>query len=779
MLPATRKPRGLRSMQGAPRFIHHLLSRVVFPEAGLGGLDKRESHRQSWGQRALYGGALACLALFGMIWAAGFTQNHLRFDQLRALGQQFTTQQSSLAVKDDALAILPELDTSFNALQVFPPAAALDLHERNGLYQGSATTPALLQRYQHELTRQLLVRVARQMEGQIQANLTNREVLLNTLRAYLMLALPEHRDAGTLKDWLAADWDRRYAGNLTAQASLNQHFSRLLEQPFRYPINESLVAQARQALQKVPLTNLVYRALREQARDLPHYRLDQHLGPQGAVYSGSHVVIPGLYTQQGYQQFFLTHGAGLVQQLMRDNWVMGQTSDLNPIQLRDLMAELEQLYFRDYTDHWTQALARVSLQPLDSLGDGADQAGALIAANSPLVQLLIQVREHTRFPTLGDSSSALLEGAEQIADKAGPLGNVAKAVSQKTAQAMTDKLADSAKSALQRRFEPLHRLLDDNHAPTAELSPALTALTDLHQQLLALSQGSQSEQAAFELAKARINGKRSALDNLRSAASRLPEPAMNWLRNLGDESWQLVLGDAYRYINQRYQGELYSVYSTALHQRYPFYAHSNSDVAIADFREFFKAQGTADSFFETYLKPFLTFDGSEYRLRSVEGRSLPMSRGLLQQMANVQQIRRGFFAENPAEPLIKFSLEPYSLDSTLSRVDFRLGDQQLEYRHGPITAAAFQWPATADEGLTSLIVEELSGRRTAIQKNTGQWSLFRLFDLMEKEPHRGRDVLMLKADLAGFRANYLLLSQRSPNPFDLTAVRNFRLPAAL
>ena len=89
------------------------------------------------------------------------------------------------------------------------------------------------------------------------------------------------------------------------------------------------------------------------------------------------------------------------------------------------------------------------------------------------------------------------------------------------------------------------------------------------------------------------------------------------------------------------------------------------------------------------------------------------------------------------------------------------------------------WTNEASDGLTSLLVEDLSGHRTGIQKNTGQWSLFRLFDLMETEAHRGRDVLMLKADVGGLRANYLLLSQRSPNPFDLTAVRNFRLPAAL
>jgi type VI secretion system protein ImpL len=45
--------------------------------------------------------------------------------------------------------------------------------------------------------------------------------------------------------------------------------------------------------------------------------------------------------------------------------------------------------------------------------------------------------------------------------------------------------------------------------------------------------------------------------------------------------------------------------------------------------------------------------------------------------------------------------------------------------------------------------------------------------------HTDRDVLMLKANLGGLRANYLLHSQRSPNPFDLSLLRGFTLPARL
>ena len=43
----------------------------------------------------------------------------------------------------------------------------------------------------------------------------------------------------------------------------------------------------------------------------------------------------------------------------------------------------------------------------------------------------------------------------------------------------------------------------------------------------------------------------------------------------------------------------------------------------------------------------------------------------------------------------------------------------------------------------------------------------------------GRDVMLLQAEVGGLRANCLLTSQRTPNPFDLQVLRSFRLPAQL
>jgi type VI secretion system protein ImpL len=50
---------------------------------------------------------------------------------------------------------------------------------------------------------------------------------------------------------------------------------------------------------------------------------------------------------------------------------------------------------------------------------------------------------------------------------------------------------------------------------------------------------------------------------------------------------------------------------------------------------------------------------------------------------------------------------------------------------------------------------------------------------MQTEYLAGRDVLVLKAEVGGLRANYLLTSQRMPNPFDTNVLRGFRMPVQL
>ena len=363
--------------------------------------------------------------------------------------------------------------------------------------------------------------------------------------------------------------------------------------------------------------------------------------------------------------------------------------------LRRLMVELEQLYFRDYANFWSEAVGRLGLLPFNDAGEGADQVSGLLAANSPILQLLLEVRENTRFPVLAESAEALAEASDKAAEKrqAGQGGRRGG----KARDALAKNLPDTAKKSLQRRFEPLHRLLDDNNGPAADLTRCCRRSTSCSCNSPDW-RASQPEQAAFDMAKSRMGGQRDALSNLRNASARLPRPLGGWFSVLAEDAWRLVLGDAYLYLNQRYQSELYGFYSKAINKRYPFNAHSASDVAVSDFREFFKAQGVAERFFETYMRPFVSGDPGSYRLRSVDGYSLPMSKVYLDQMGTAQVIRQSFFAENPAEPQVRFRLEPYTLDPGVSRAEFRFDGQSMEYRHGPIVPMSFKWPSDADGG---------------------------------------------------------------------------------
>lgn len=775
------KPSGAQAtlQSSSARFIHHLLSRVIFPEADLAGLDKRERRRLHWGQRALYAGALATLVVSGLLWAGGFSLNYERLEKLRALAQNWYQQHSSLSERDDALAALKSLDTRFEATRVFPGKHDVALHERVGLYQGHESNPVVRSAYERELQEQLLPRLAQMLEGQIRASMGDRELLLNSLRAYLMLNLQAHRDRAWLKRWVASDWSTRYAGNTAVQNALNLHLEQLLALPFSYPLNDTLVTQARQVLRSESLANVVYRALREQGRSLPEYRLSQHLGAQAELFYGTDHVIPGFYTRQGYQQYFSVQGSALVSEILLDNWVLGESSGISGMDLQRLMVEIEQLYFRDYANYWSEAVGQIGLQPFNDAGEGADEVAGLISANSPVLQLLVAVRDNTRLQSIGASVEDLGALAGKADAKGKALGKVAAVAAGKAQGMLEQNLADTAKRSLQRRFEPLHRLLDEHDGPAADLIPALQALNDLQLQLASLARASVPEQAAYEMAKSRMSGQRDALSNLRNASGRLPRPVNAWFNLLAEDAWRLVLNDAYQYLNQRYQSELYSFYGKAISKRYPFSAHSASDVAISDFREFFKAQGIVDRFYETYMRPFVSGGPSNYRLRSIDGHSLPVSKAYLDQLAATQVIRQSFFAQNPAQPQVQFKLEPYTLDPAVSRSEFRFGDKTMEYRHGPIVPIAFKWPTDAEDGRTSLVLEKIAGRSLGIEKNTGPWSLFRLFDLMQTEYLTGRDVLVLKAEVGGLRANYLLMSQRAPNPFDMRVVRSYRMPVEL
>lgn len=740
-------------------FAQGLFRRVIFAEAELAGLHRPQRQRLQRDQRVRLAAAVLLVGAAAVLWGHSYSVNHQRLDQLAELAQAHDAEGL-----DEAQGLLAQLDNRLAATRVFPALAEARWVERAGLYQGELSRPLLTDAYADALRRQLLPEVTNLLEEQVRASLNDRPRLLDTLRAYLMLNLRERRDNGWLAEQVAGHWSARYPGQTSVQQRLNEHFARLLEQPFEVALNDEWVAQARLQLRGESLADVVYRALRDQAQGLEPLRL-----AAGRGFTAVEPSIPGFYTKR-YVQYFEKQGARLVNGIAQDNWVLGASADLSAMDLRRLMQELEQRYFSEYADAWSQAIGQVRPLESDSLSERADHLASLTSAQSALVQVLQQVRENTRLLSAGDRLAALSQQAAELGEAATSLG-----LGPLAGQAPQD----SARRALQRRFEPLHQLLDEQHNPGAELTQALRKLDELHLQLAALNRESSPQQAAFKLVKLRMEGQQPLLGHVRDAAARLPLPLKNWFEGIADDSWRLLLDQAYGHVNQRYQSEVYGFYAKAIQRRYPFHAQAASDVALDDFQAFFNSQGLMARFYEGYLRPFVSAEGGRYRLRGLDGRSLPLSRSLMGQLGKAHLIRQGFFADDQGQWAVRFTLAPYSLDQAVSRAVLRIADKQLEYRHGPIVATAFQWPDESDNGRSSLVLERGAARPLGIEKNSGAWSWFRLLDLMQSEPASGRGAQIIKADLAGLRANYLLTSQRNPSPFQMAAWRTFRLPEQL
>lgn len=150
------------------------------------------------------------------------------------------------------------------------------------------------------------------------------------------------------------------------------------------------------------------------------------------------------------------------------------------------------------------------LQENDSPREIAEQLAGLTSARSPLLQLLQQVRENTRFSSPVERLEALQSGSP---------------VAQAAVDSVAQRLPDTPQRAVQRRFESLHQLLDEQDNPGPELSQVLQTLNQVHLQLAALGRENRPERAAFELVKRRMQGQQDALGNLRNATARLPAPS--------------------------------------------------------------------------------------------------------------------------------------------------------------------------------------------------------------------------------------------------------------
>ena len=780
-----------RSGQSANLFTRELFPKIIYPEAGLAGDNRRVI--QSRQRRLAVAAVVAICAGAGLTagWQHFFIRNAEAAAAVEARVQGFIENWQPVGFEPDNTGrnLLGPLDELREATLAFGD------HRRNwpllsdmGLYRGHEVGPEVEESYLDMLAYQylpaLMFGVMAEM-GQAPDNSTER---LEHLRVLRMLYDASGRRTDIVTRYMQNYWQQAFPGQSDLQQRLMGHLdyamahtdlARLTQEgdavavmtlaPFR-----SSVQWAQHELGRVATPERVYRDLEieaeqefraplELARESgPAFstvftRVDGYGEPVVSNGSGEEdpLTIPALLTREGLEKWFLRKSGSVTELALVDAWVLGRRDNVEFSKADEarLLASLQTLYAEHYAEAWRTALSRIDIQRFEDLNHGVRILESLTSGHEPLASLLGQVRHNTRLvPSAEVESAAARELLEQSPH--------------------FRMLQD-----IERQFAELNDLTRDNGDQPTGLEQIMLVVGELHEYMRNIQEAPDKGKAALVAARARM-GLQGAdpIFTLQRMADNQPEPLNRLLTRLATESWRVVLDQAVAQLEREWYREVYQPFQQNLARHYPFNPDSGRDVALQDFERFFAPGGVLDAFYQDNLKLFL----EDHPEQVGDARRAGLVRGaVLTSLENADRIRRAYFTRGGSLD-VEFALEPLNLSANKRRSVVNVDGQLVEFSHGPRQSIPLVWPNTLRDSVESritLVPVQVNRSPRSLSEN-GPWALFRLLDKADITGVSSSAVdVRFRVDDGDMR--YRLHAASNTNPFTQQLLAGYRIPRSL
>jgi len=778
---------GQQAFEGTGRgyFLARLFRDLVFPEAGLAGLNPRMEQRRRWLRNGAYAGAIGLTLLAAAAWTTSYSRNRAYTEQVDAALVEIDAQIDALPLSErDPVSLLPLLD----AARHLPGGYAerdqgAPLLSGLGLYQGNKLGPEAERAYLRILRKALLPPVMLRLEDQAREAGGNPEFLYDVLRVYLMLDSPEHYDAETVQYWVGRDWDRNLPRTTTTEQreSLKDHLQALLEQrpvPLPLELDGGLVAQSRDVLNREPLAERVYERLKREGigAAFADFSIGDAAGDFAKLVferrSGRPLTdgIPALYTYDGYHQGFADQSQRLIDATAEETWILGPQARLEPgsERARRLVDEVRLLYMRDYVTAWKDLLQDIDIVPPRDIHHAAEIARILAdSEQSPLRRLLTAAARQTELdrrldePQTGDD-----------ADAAASPGFLARVDRYFGDGDKTEVLAAEdavPESYVTRRFTWLHDLVLAPEGQAVPIDKALGLLDQMHLQLKSVGAAASSGRGVLAA------GESAEIADVKRVAAEMPEPVSRVMATLAQDSADIVSGGMRAQLNRLWTAEVLPFCREAIHDRYPFNRGSSRETTLHDFGRLFGPDGLFDAFFKENLSQLADTSGVRWRWL---GSGIGISDDVLAQFQRATVIREAFFLGGGKLPAVEFEVEPVSLDARLQQLILDIGGQIVDYRQGPPRSQQLKWPSPLVPGRVRMVFVDGAGGRPSLTYS-GPWAWFRLLDSANMRSTRQQELFRVGFSLAGFNAQFNLRAVSVRNPFKLSELRGFRCPDRL
>ncbi|MFC4161731.1 type VI secretion system membrane subunit TssM [Chitinimonas lacunae] len=776
-------------------FISRLLTDVVFAEAGLAGLNRRWQRQRM----LLAGGGYASLALLSVgalaAWTVSYFRNQDYIDTVAKQVPPVRTQVEKLGSPETGQLsdLVPVLKAAYNVAstpEVTREDSPLAMHF--GLYIGDKLHASADNAYQRLLQDALLPRIALRLEDQLKSS-EDPELQYEALKTYLMLHDSNHFDATDFKAWVMADWETALAREVTTEqrTELERHLDAMLaRKPLisPLPMNQQLVAEAREKLQQRTLPERVYGRIKRLGvgEDLPAFKISEAAGPSAMLVftraSGEPLTkgVPGFFSVRGYYQAF-TKAVDKVAVTMAAEqvWVLnvkvgpdgkplGETID--PIVFKRLNEDVRRLYLMEYANTWERFVNDIRLIQFGNLQQSVRAARLLSAADSPLSNLLRGIVRETSLTQIAEENKTITDRASEAV--VGQKNNLLRLIGQ------NDPLAGKSQGTTGRierivddRFEGLRRLvISPTPGGAAPLDASLSLMNEFYTYLTATETAVQSGSAPPQS---------DLPTRLKAEADRMPEPMRSMMQSLSTAGVSQALVETRKNLSSHLGSAVGDFCSKAINSRYPFNRNASSDVRPEDFAKVFATGGVLDDFFQRNLASFVDVTKKPWTFRKVGEGSMGDSSGALIQFQRAATIRDVFFQGGARTPSLRLDFKPVEMDASLIQSTLDIDGQLVRYSHGPQTSTTVTWPGPKGGHQVRLSLTGTGGAEVGGLSFEGAWALFRAIDRAQVTPGSQPERFRVSFDINGKKIQYEVTAGSVLNPFRLADLAQFQCPAQL
>jgi type VI secretion system protein ImpL len=256
------------------------------------------------------------------------------------------------------------------------------------------------------------------------------------------------------------------------------------------------------------------------------------------------------------------------------------------------------------------------------------------------------------------------------------------------------------------------------------------------------------------------------------SAGYAPEPIIDWINELADQSESLVAGKTMSILDTRWRSEVVPFCRRAIANRYPFSLGNNGESSMQDFGQFFGPGGKLDQFFNDNLAEYVDTNTRPWRVHSNVADVIRINAAALQQMQLARQIQQAFFSHGGNLPAASFDLKPVRMDPNTTHFMLNIDGQQINYSHGPLVSQTMNWPSSSTFSQVQIQFSPETSSGGSRTEN-GAWAWFRMLDNASIQAGDGPEQFQVTFTLADRWIIYELRARSAYNPFNLSQLRSF------